>query len=143
MNLTESQTQLSIQKGIRQKEDNLVTLIQTALDKTNTYGDLDNSQFRNLLRVAQTTESSEVVKNFLRYQVGRKEDNKPDKWGCGAGSLAETIIQHINDELKKAANQIATESKAPEEQKSIHIQLIRLYLGYGSRYLKYLRDGRR
>lgn len=134
MILTESQTQLAIQKGIRQEEDNLVTLIQTALDKKDTYGKLEESQFRNLLRVAETTESAEVIKNFLRYQVGRE-----DKWGSGAGSLAETIIKNISGELNTAAKKIATESKAPGEQKTIHIQLIRLYLGYGSRYLKYLK----
>jgi hypothetical protein len=70
--------QLKIQQGIRQAEDKLVTDIQTALEDTTSYGDLEESQFRNLVRVADTTESTAVIKNFLLYQVGRDK-----KWGRG------------------------------------------------------------
>lgn len=130
------QIELKIQKGIRQSEDNLVNWIQSALDKKQTYGNLEESQFRNVVRVAETTDSAEVVKNFLRYQLGR--DNK---WGTGRNSLAENIINDIDKNITDASQKIAKAAEATEPQKinEIRIELIRRYLGYGARYLKYLR----
>ncbi|MEH2317514.1 hypothetical protein [Nostoc sp.] len=130
---SDSQKELSKQKGIRQAEDDLVIWIQYALDKTN-YGDLEESQFRNLVRVADTTESAEAIKNFIRYQVGRDK-----KWGRGKGSLAEKIIEDIDGNIKKAAQIIA--ECCETDYKPTWIELIRRYLGYGARHLKYKRDG--
>ena len=129
-------TELAVQKGIRQAEDDLVQWIEKALEdgKYTKTGDkkLEESQFRNLLRVAETTESPEVIKNFLRYQVGREE-----KWGRGKDSLADKIIHDIDHALRQQAKTIQSETHA-ERLNEIWIQLIRLYLGYGARRLKYL-----
>jgi hypothetical protein len=125
--------ELKIQKNIRQTEDDLVTWIQNALDKTK-YGDLEESQFRNLVRVSDTTESAEVIKNFIRYQVGRDK-----KWGRGKESLAEKIIEDIDVNIKKNAQIIA--ECCQTDFKPIWIEMIRRYLGYGARHLKYKRDG--
>ncbi|MDX2240621.1 MAG: hypothetical protein NW224_08060 [Leptolyngbyaceae cyanobacterium bins.302] len=130
------QKELALQKGIRQTEDNLVQWIEKALKegKYTKTGDkkLEESQFRNLLRVAETTESPEVIKNFLRYQVGREE-----KWGRGKDSLAEKIVHDIDHALRTQAQAIQTETHY-ERLHEIWIKLIRLYLGYGARRLKYL-----
>jgi hypothetical protein len=132
---TEQKVELQVQRAIRQSEDDLVTWIQDALDKAK-YGDLEESQFRNLVRVSDTTDSAEVIKNFIRYQVGRDR-----KWGRGQESLAERIIQDIDGNIKKTAGIIAECSQI--DFKPIWLELIRRYLGYGSRYLKYLRDGQK
>jgi hypothetical protein len=136
---TEQKIELQIQKGIRQAEDDLVVWIQDALDSCQ-YGksgkeELQESQFRNLVRVSDTTDSAEVIKNFIRYQVGREK-----KWGRGKESLAEKIVQDIDGNIKKTAQIIAECSQT--DFKPIWIELIRRYLGYGSRYLKYLKDGK-
>lgn len=135
---TEHKIELQVQKAIRQTEDDVVIWIQDALD-TCQYGksgkeELEESQFRNLVRVADTTDSAEVIKNFLRYQVGRDR-----KWGRGEESLATRLIQDIDGNIKKAAGIIAECSHT--DFKPIWLQLIRRYLGYGSRHLKYLKDG--
>lgn len=130
-----AQKELKIQECIRKKEDEIVIAIQKALDKTSSYGKLEESQFRNLVRVAESTESTEAIKNFLRYQVGR--DNK---WGRGKESLAETIINDIDNKLKELAREISRKAKT-DEYNSILIQLTRRYLGYGARYLKYKLEG--
>ncbi|MEH2034082.1 MAG: hypothetical protein V7K67_31490 [Nostoc sp.] len=126
--------ELEIQKNIRQAEDDLVTWIQNALDKTK-YGDLEESQFRNLVRISDTTESAEVIKNFIRYQVGRDK-----KWGRGKESLAEKIIEDIDVNIKKNAQIIA--ECCQTDYKPIWLELIRRYLGYGARHLKYIKDGK-
>lgn len=130
---SEQQKQLKIQRGIREAEDDLVIWVQTVLDKSE-YGNLEESQFRNLVRVSDTTESTEVIKNFLRYQTGRDK-----KWGRGNNSLAENIIQDIDNNIKRASQIIAECSET--DYKPIWLELIRRYLGYGARYLKYIRDG--
>jgi hypothetical protein len=138
---TDQQIQLKIQKGIRQAENSLVLWIEEALDKTDYPRDgrdkLEESQFRNLVRVSDTTESPEVVKNFLRYQVGREK-----KWGRGKNSLAERIIADIDGNLKAEADTI-TKDVGGGNVGEIHIELIRRYLGYGARHLKYLNDGQK
>lgn len=128
----EQKIELQVQKGIREAEDELVRWIEDALDKGTREGQLEEAQFRNLLRVSETTTSSEVIKNFLRYQVGRDK-----KWGRGAGSLAERIIADIDGQLKSKAEDIKKKAGSSDE-KAIHIELIRRYLGYGSRRLVYL-----
>jgi len=132
---TDQKVELQVQRAIRQSEDDLVTWIQDALDNTK-YGDLEESQFRNLVRVADTTDSAEAIKNFIRYQVGRDK-----KWGRGKESLAERLIQDIDGNIKKTAGIIAECSQI--DFKPIWLELIRRYLGYGSRHLKYLRDGQK
>jgi hypothetical protein len=131
------QKELAVQKGIRQAEDHLVQWIETALkaeeEREKKGGKkLEESQFRNLLRVAETTESPEVIKNFLRYQVGRDE-----KWGRGPGSLADKIVHDIDHALREKAVAIQTQINY-QNLSEIWIKLIRLYLGYGARRLKYL-----
>ena len=135
---TEQRIELQVQKVIRQTEDDLVIWIQDALD-TCEYGksgkeELEESQFRNLVRVADTTDSAEVIKNFLRYQVGRDK-----KWGRGEESLATRLIQDIDGNIKTTAKEVAEDCQT--NFKLIWLELIRRYLGYGSRYLKYLKDG--
>ncbi len=133
-----SEQELKIQRGIRLAEDEIVKAIEEALEKGE-YGDLEESQFRNLVRVATSTESAEVIKNFLRYQMGR--DNK---WGRGRNSLAESIIRDIDDCIHRKAIAIAKEanvSKGSAKANEIKMDLIRRYLGYGARYLKYKREG--
>lgn len=130
---TEQQKQLKIQQGIRKAEDKLVIDIQKALDETS-YGDLEESQFRNLVRVADTTDSIEVIKNFLLYQVGRG-----DKWGRGDKSLAQRIIDDIK-KTKTEAERIAKEAKF-NDVNFIWLELTRRYLGYGARYLVFKNKG--
>jgi hypothetical protein len=137
--LTEQQKELKVQKGIRDVEDDLVKAIQKLLDDRSSYGDLEESQFRNLVRVSDTTESPEVIKNFLLYQLGRYASSDR-KWGRGQNSLAQKIIEDIDKLIKKKAEEIAGAAKV-DNSKPIHIELIRRYLGYGVRYLTYLRKG--
>ncbi|MBD2453293.1 hypothetical protein H6G80_04280 [Nostoc sp. FACHB-87] len=136
--ISDPQVALKVQKAIYQAEDDLVIAIETALDNCEYIktGDkkLEESQFNNLLRVADTTDSPEVIKNFICYQVGRDE-----KWGRGRNSLAARIIQDIDISLQIRAKQIVADNPGAD-LKYIWIQLIRRYIGYGSRYLKYLNE---
>jgi hypothetical protein len=130
--MSDLQIALKIQKGIRDYEDDLVEKIEAAFKEK--YGQLDPSQYQNLVQVALSTESSEVIKNFLRYQVGRDT-----KWGRGEGSLAEALIAHMQGDLKVQAQAIAATAGDASKAKDVHIELIRRYLGYGKRHLAFLK----
>lgn len=133
--------ELEIQRGIRQAEDALVIAIEDALNTceypTSGRDKLEESQFRNLVRVADSTESPEVVKNFIRYQVGRER-----KWGRGEKSLAERIIHDIDSRLKDSAQKIVESAQETDERKRVQMELVRRYLGYGARHLRYLNSNR-
>ena len=134
---SEQQKQLKIQKGIRKVEDEIVNAIEKALKDKSSYGDLEESQFRNLLRVADTTESVAVIKNFLLYQLGRDK-----KWGRGKNSLAQKIIHDIDEKINNLAETIQIDADAnTDDFKLIRIELTRRYLGYGARYLVYKNKG--
>jgi vacuolar-type H+-ATPase subunit H len=133
----EQHKQLKIQQGIRKAEDELVDAIQKALDDKSSYDNLEESQFRNLVRVADTSESIAVIKNFLLYQVGRDK-----KWGKGRNSLAQKIISDIDERISNIAEKIKIDADANvDDFKLIRIELTRRYLGYGARYLVYKNKG--
>ncbi|KPQ40167.1 MAG: Exocyst complex component Sec6 [Phormidium sp. OSCR] len=134
-NILNPQVELKIQRGIRQVEDQLVVAIQKALEESQ-YGNLEDAQFRNLVRVAESTDSTEVIKNFLLYQVGRQGKGE-EKWGRSKNSLANQIIDDIDNVLKDLA-QVISEEVGQEFYQQIWLDLIRRYLGYGSRRLKYI-----
>ena len=85
------------------------------------------------MHVADTTESIAVIKNFLRYQLGRDK-----KWGVGENSIAQRIINDIDTLLQEKAKTIVEEVKYMEKFKPVWLELTRRYLGYGSRRLKYI-----
>ncbi|MGF1676095.1 MAG: hypothetical protein ACFCUV_20780 [Rivularia sp. (in: cyanobacteria)] len=135
---SEQQKQLKIQKCIRKVEDDIVYAIEEALKNKSSYGDLQESQFRNLVRVADTTESVRVVKNFLLYQVGRDK-----KWGQGKNSLAQIIINDIDEKISNLAEDIRRDVDGSKDDLNlIRIELTRRYLGYGARYLVYENKGK-
>jgi hypothetical protein len=128
--MSELQVELKIQRGIRSYEDLLVQKIEAAFTKKR--GELDASQYQNLVQVALSTESPEVIKNFLRYQVGRDMQGKPDM----QDDLA-TIAK--KDDLATIAKKIAEAAGDASKAKAVHIDLIRRYLGYGKRHLTFLK----
>lgn len=117
---------------ICQAEDQLLNAIQTLLENKASYGNLEVSQFRNLLRISEITDSTEVIKNYLRYQIGRDT-----KWGKGENSLALNIIQDIDGKIQELAQKIAQEATG-KNINSIWLELIRQYLKYGVRYLQFI-----
>lgn len=138
--------ELLLQQAIERRLDELVRLanqIAAMLEKSS----MEKSQLRNLLNVATTTASPEVVINFIRYQIAREGD----KWGKDQNSFGHTLIKHLRKEVKEWAKIVAQEVNAhmPNEpsdalDSAAYIQLIRLFIGYLNRafyYGKEVKDG--
>ncbi len=98
------------------------------------------SQLRNLLAVASETESPAVVSNFIRYQIGR--DNKRHAWARETGglTLGERLIQELKTgAVNEAVKAVKTAEDFEEEAEQLaRIELTRHFIGFASRYLKYL-----
>ncbi len=138
--------ELLLQQAIERRLDELVRLAnQTAakLEKSS----MEKSQLRNLLNVATTTSSPEVVINFIRYQIAREGD----KWGKDKDSFGHTLIKLLGKEVRAWAETVAKEVNAPMPNEpsdalysAAYIQLIRLFIGYLNRafyYGKEVNDG--
>lgn len=134
---------LTQQRAIDRLKEDLVPAAEQLLDDAGVvdipkkqFGD---SQLRNLIAVANETESPAVVLNFIRYQIGRDSGGK--NWGRvhDGKSLGDRLLE----DLQKGAVEQAL-GKVPDigDDKTLRqlaaIALIRQYLGFASRYLKYL-----
>lgn len=125
------------------KED-LVTAAEELLEVYKVRPDRDDfghSQLRNLGAVAAETESPAVVLNFIRYQMGR--DNKKEGWSRDADGkpLGERFLDALGKDgvIAKALQEVGKEGENdPERMQIARMQLIRYFLGFVTRYMKYL-----
>lgn len=139
--------ELLLQQAIERRLDELVRLANRTAAMLKDSRGMEKSQLRNLLNVATTTASPEVVINFIRYQIAREDD----KWGKDQNSFGHTLIKHLRKEVKEWAKIVAQEVNAhmPNEpsdalDSAAYIQLIRLFIGYLNRafyYGKEVEDG--
>ncbi|OAN47263.1 hypothetical protein A6A03_00515 [Chloroflexus islandicus] len=139
--------ELLLQQAIERRLDELVHLATRTAAMLKDSRGMEISQLRNLLNVATTTSSPEVVINFIRYQIAREDE----KWGKGQNSFGHTLIKRLRKEVKEWAATVAKEVNAhmPNEpsdalHSAAYIQLIRLFIGYLNRafyYGKEVKDG--
>lgn len=109
------------------------------------------SPFRNVLAVAVEPSSSlEVIKNYIRYQVGRKESSPIWKLKKGDKLFAEIVVfqidslledvQLIFQNIEKSLSQgdellsyLKDSNNHAELKQELHLKLVQLYLGYLAR----------
>lgn len=99
-----------------------------------------HSQLRNLIAVAMETDSPAVVLNFLRYQMGRDAKN-PKNWALRQGGiqLGQRFIDAIHaGVVYQAVAEVPELEDGSLEKQLAHITLTRHFLGFASRYLKFL-----
>lgn len=82
---------------------------------------------QNLLTIANSTLSVEEVKNFIKYQMGRKTEAR--KWR----DFGEYLIK----EIEEIVNNMGISGNS-----EFNIQLVRLFLGYVTRYAQFLGEER-
>ena len=90
---------------------------------------LERKQLSNVLAVANETPSIEVLKNFIRYQIGRAGQE-----GWKVGNFGQRLVEEL-DVLGDMAETLAREGSG--ERDSLWIELARQYLGYLERWFVY------
>lgn len=86
---------------------------------------VEESQMRNLLEMATTSDSIKALELFIQYQMGR---NKLPK------DFGNQLIQKINVLTNKASELSKDHS---EHKKEVLLRLVRQYLGHMNRYFVY------
>ncbi len=134
---------LEQQRAIDRLKESLVPAAEKFLDDSGIvnfpkkkFGD---SQFRNLIAIANETSSPAVVLNFIRYQIGR--DSGKNNWGRmhDGLNLGDRLLADLKDGTVKQALEEVPGLKGNQTLRQLaNIELIRQYLGFASRYLKYL-----
>jgi hypothetical protein len=138
--------ELALERAIDQHQDKVVELAQDCLEdvgmvgaKTGRFG---KSQLNSAMTIATSTETSfQYIKNWLRYQMSRSQASWPPE-------LAKAVIKDCEGELLTLATTIIEkpelDSKLKElgftsddQIKKLRIRLIRLYLGFMTRYYTY------
>ena len=105
-----------------------------------TQKEFGHSQLRNLIAVANETDSPAVVMNFIRYQMGRDSKKKNWSWKYGDQRLGDRLLADLGGAegtVRQALLKIP-DLDEPSKKQLATTELIRYYLGFASRYLKYL-----
>lgn len=132
---------LLIEQGIERQLDTLVNQAnQTASILANQPG-MEENQLRNLVNAAIETRSSEVVINFIRYQIARNGS----AWGTAPDSFGHTVIADLNTLLPQwhravlafVAGQPNPPQISGEDSAKAMVRLMQLYLGYLNRAFYY------
>ena len=140
-------------RGVEQKMDDVVILAEEAIKQTKVYGRrceenhwalpseercpkcqkrtrpiLQRAQLSNLQSLANATDSVKALELFIRYQMGRKEGRGWQYSGDSDKPFGYLVIDDF-DTLARWAEEIA-----PSQKREVHLWLIRLYVGYLSRW---------
>jgi hypothetical protein len=132
-------------RAIDRARETLVAAAETLLDESGVKPskDFGQAQLRNLLAVASETESPAVVLNFIRYQMGRdKKDRKGWAHGGEGARLGERFIAALGDGPEAAVGaalaRVPGLTESPEAKQLARIELMRHFIGFASRYMRYL-----
>ncbi|PSF37383.1 hypothetical protein C7H19_10680 [Aphanothece hegewaldii CCALA 016] len=146
----QEQLTLIIEIEIGRKMDNIIPNIK-ALAKSFSIAEKDKkSPFRNVLAVANESGSSiEIIKNYIRYQVGRSgsspiwrisRDNKLFATALleqinSLNQDAQSIVDRLRHSIRRGDlyNYIENGENREQIKKNIHLKLTQLYLGYLAR----------
>lgn len=147
----QEQLALRIERQISYQMDEILFKIQNIAKKFAIASKDKKSPFRNVVAVATDSSSSlEVIKNYIRYQVGRSSSSPIWKTSTDNKLFATAVVEDINS-LSENAQKILTSIRKEipnsndlspyldktqnQEQmkKYLHLKLTQLYLGYLAR----------
>ena len=142
MNTRTLRRELRINRAIDNAMNELLTGMQKFIDETHIWESrMEEHQMNNVVAVAQETGSVEVVKNYVRYQVGRDARNENWRWRVGSTkNFGEQLVDKL-DELRDLATGIVADAgdrSAPaRDVDPVWIRLTRVYVGHLNRYFSF------
>lgn len=143
--------EILIQYEIDLYNNRLIEAMRKLLDETRVAtSKMEKSQIGNLLEVATSTGSVELVKNFIQYQMGR--DVGGTSWR--AESFGDRLVKLVDGELKAMAETITdrvargaglklSSPETVELTEQVWIQLLRQFIGQMNRYFYYQKEAQR
>jgi hypothetical protein len=134
--MSEVATELAVQQAIARQLDELIRAGSRNV-KLLEGSEMKESQIRNALNVAATSQSIEEVTNFIRYQIGR--DTRKLTWARKAGgqSFGTAVIADIETGQVQRALEAVIREVPNADPVAVRSKLIALYLGYLNRCFIY------
>lgn len=147
----QEQLELRIEREISKQMDEIIQKVNRIAKNFSIASQDKKSPFKNVLAVATDSSSSlEVIKNYIRYQVGRKDSspiwkelNEKEKFAMALvkeldnlNDDVEKILQRLRKAIPKSnpLESYLTDSQNREKiKKNIHLKIAQLYLGYLAR----------
>jgi hypothetical protein len=146
----QQQLMLQINLETRYQQDEVITRIREMVKNFKIAAaerDPKKSPFRNVLNVAtEPSASLETVKTYIRYQSGRKENNRVwivnyqgkrfSEEVTGALDNLKTDVDQIFDRVEqrlvddKIQSYLAIPTEKDRLKQDLHLKLVQLYLGY-------------
>ena len=136
------QRELALNRGIDAAMNDLLKGMKELVDGSRIYQSrMEIHQMSNLVAVAQETDSVEVIKHYILYQVGR--DTRNESWHRRMGSartFGEELVSRLDSLHDLALGMVSevTGTSALDVDRT-WIKLTRLYLGHLRRYFYYLK----
>jgi hypothetical protein len=122
-----AQTVPNLTKLVERNLDDLVKLAEKCITETKASArkDLEESQLRNLQNLAAATDSMLVVKNYVEYQMGRKE-LFPE--------FAKQVIADL-EKISQTAKEVCAKEQIADSQQvaKVRAEMVRYYLGFLTR----------
>ncbi len=134
--------ELRINREIDGSMNELLVEMQRFVDNTRIWESrMEVHQMTNLVAVSGETGSVEVVKNFIRYQIGRDARNDNWRWRVGGvKNFGEQLVDRLDELQDMAQGAVAGASNPTADERDVDrvwMTLCRAYLGHLSRYFYY------
>ncbi len=139
---------MAIQHAVEQFTNEIIRRMRELVDETDVVNSrMEKHQIGNLLSVALETPSVELVKNFIRYQIGR--DVSRTSWR--KNDFGEKLVQAL-DQLRDDAEVMARDRSIAshlgdkvqdQDIDELWIEMTRQYLGQLNRYFYYKKEAAR
>ena len=136
---------MAIQHAVEQFTNEIIRRMRELVDETDVVKSrMEKHQIVNLLSVALETPSVELVKNFIRYQIGR--DVSRTSWR--KNDFGEKLVQAL-DELRDDAEVMVRDRSIArhlgdevqdQDIDELWIEMTRQYLGQLNRYFYYKKE---
>jgi len=135
---------LALDRAINRQLDALVrdAAQMAAVLKPDGESKMEESQIRNVINVSQETGSVEVLTNFIRYQIGRRDEWQYNNFGVKVfktieeGIVAEAARKAAEDAAREIAKRGGTADKDELCQEAYPL-LAAMYLGYLGRAFQF------
>jgi hypothetical protein len=130
---------LALQEALKQEMDGIVhAATKTVLLLKGS--EMKNSQLRNVLNVAEESDSVAVTTNFIRYQIGRAGTGKAWQHNGFGLCIIEDITAKDNPLYKvveavtaQVKEQVGEEAVTADLRRRAQVEMMRYYLGYLNR----------
>ena len=147
----QEQLELRIEREISNQMDAIIEKVNRIAKKFSIATKDKKSPFKNVLAVATDSSSSlEVIKNYIRYQIGRKDSspiwkilNEEDMFAIALVKELDKLNEDVTKILQKMRKNIPksnplesylTDTQNRERiERNIHLKIAQLYLGYLAR----------